>query len=53
MTFTTQTVSENNQSKWSSIIKRLECPVDVDATYRNDKWTSKRRINWVDALSDR
>ncbi|KIM78524.1 hypothetical protein PILCRDRAFT_824427 [Piloderma croceum F 1598] len=44
MTFAAQTNDDTTQSKWSSIVKRLECPVDVNATYHNDRWTNRDLI---------
>ena len=53
MAFATQkTHDEKPQTNWIQIIKRLECPVDTDATYCNDRWTSKQRITWWRVLSN-
>lgn len=39
MAFTTET-NRKAPKTYSSFVKRLECPVDADAKYCNDKWTS-------------
>ncbi|WVQ82263.1 hypothetical protein IAT38_004391 [Cryptococcus sp. DSM 104549] len=31
-------------ASWSSLAKRLECPVDNDAGYQNDRWTNRDLI---------
>jgi NCS1 family nucleobase:cation symporter-1 len=31
-------------SRWKSFAKRLECPVDEDAGYVNDRWTNRDLI---------
>ncbi|KAF7970275.1 hypothetical protein HWV62_24464 [Athelia sp. TMB] len=39
-----KSLESTRPSGWKAVVKRLECPVDEDATYKNDRWTNRDLI---------